>query len=382
MTQLNSVDELVADLRAGKMVILMDDEDRENEGDLVMAASCVTPEAINFMATHARGLICLTLTRERCAQLGLPLMVSQNEAKFSTAFTTSIEAAKGVTTGISAGDRATTVQAAVAQGASAADIVQPGHIFPIQARDGGVLVRAGHTEAGCDLARLAGFEPAAVIVEIMNENGTMARRPDLEAFAKHHELKIGTIADLIDYRLKHEKTVERMHSQTIETRYGEFELIFFRDLIENQTHVAMVKGDLTQVAVPTVRVHVANPLRDLMYIDKSDASGWSMDRVLEEISRSDAGVVLLLGDSFGPMNMVAAAEEFIADHENAGASGHDQGVDEEAGRAEAEYRTIGTGSQILKELGVKQMRLLSSPTRFHAISGFDLEIVECAVYDR
>jgi 3,4-dihydroxy-2-butanone 4-phosphate synthase len=239
---LNTIEEIIDDLRQGKMVIIMDDEDRENEGDLLMAAEQVTPEAINFMARYGRGLICLTLTRERCQQLRLPLMVGINESPHSTNFTVSIEAASGVTTGISAADRATTVQAAVRPDALPQDLVQPGHIFPLMAQPGGVLVRAGHTEAGCDLARLAGLAPASVIVEILNEDGTMARRPDLEVFAQRHGLKIGTIADLIHYRVANEKTIERVSECNLPTEFGDFRLIAFQDCIDNELHMALVKG--------------------------------------------------------------------------------------------------------------------------------------------
>lgn len=370
--ELNSVEELVADIRAGKMVVLMDDEDRENEGDLVMAASMVTPEAINFMAKHARGLICLTLIPERCEQLGLSQMVSRgthNESKFGTAFTVSIEAAKGVSTGISAHDRAHTIQVAVAPHAKASDIVQPGHVFPIQAVPGGVLVRAGHTEASTDLARMAGFDGAAVIVEIMNDDGTMARRPDLEVFASEHGLKIGTIADLIDHRLRHETTVERRAEYPFETRFGEFRVVEYADLVDDKTHLALVKGDLNAVEVPDVRVHVMDPLRDGLFAQSADGSGWSMDRVLDHLSQSDAGVALVLSDSFEAVEIRQSLEHFVA-------SQSQQACEKSDSEQHAEYRTIGNGAQILKDLGVRKMRLMSAPTRLHALSGFDLEVVD------
>ena len=248
---LNSSKEIIEDIRQGKMVILMDDEDRENEGDLIMAAELVRADDINFMARYGRGLICLTLTRERCERLRLPMMVSQNNERHTTNFTISIEAAEGVTTGISAADRAVTVRTAVASNAKASDLVQPGHIFPLMAQPGGVLTRAGHTEAGCDLARLAGLEPASVIVEILNEDGTMARRPDLEKFAADHNIKIGTIADLIEYRMLNEKSVERMATSRMPTEFGEFKLHAYRNVIDNQVHLALVKGDL-QPGQPTI----------------------------------------------------------------------------------------------------------------------------------
>lgn len=366
---LNTIEEIIEDIRQGKMVILMDDEDRENEGDLVMAASLVRPEDINFMIKYARGLVCLTMTKERCQQLNLPLMVSgANGSQFGTNFTLSIEAAEGVTTGISAADRARTVQAAVARDAKPSDIVQPGHIFPIMAQPGGVLRRAGHTEAGCDLARMAGLEPAAVIVEIINEDGTMARRPDLEKFAQQHGLKIGTIADLIHYRTVNEKSIERVRSEPFSTHYGDFQLVLFRDLIDQHTHVALVKGDLAASPAPLVRVHIADPLRDLLHAVKADSSGWNLARALEYVgSRDEAGVILLLGESFEQHNIEELVDGFFAGRPAPRRAGRD---------GTSVYRTIGTGSQILRDLGVSKMRLLSSPMRFNALSGFDLEIVE------
>jgi len=367
--QLNTVEELIEDIRHGKMVILMDDEDRENEGDLVMASTMVRPEDINFMIKHARGLVCLTMTRDRCQQLNLPLMVSgANGSQFGTNFTLSIEAAEGVSTGISAADRARTVHAAVARDAKPSDIVQPGHIFPIMAQPGGVLRRAGHTEAGCDLARLAGLEPSSVIVEIINEDGTMARRPDLEKFAEEHGLKIGTIADLIHYRTVNERTVEKVSSKTLPTEYGDFELSVFRDLIDGQSHLALVKGDVSKVEAPYVRVHVADPLRDLMMAVREKSSGWSLWKSLRFLSeQNEPGVVLLLGDSFEKHDIEDLVDGFFAGRTRARpTTGDGTGI----------YRTIGTGSQILRDLGLNKMRLLSSPMRFNALSGFDLEIVE------
>lgn len=366
---LNTIEEIIDDIRQGKMVILMDDEDRENEGDLVMAATMVRPEDINFMIKYARGLVCLTMTRERCQQLNLPLMVSgANGSQFGTNFTVSIEAAEGVTTGISAADRARTIHAAVARDAKPSDIVQPGHIFPIMAQPGGVLRRAGHTEAGCDLARMAGMEPAAVIVEIINEDGTMARRPDLEKFAQQHGLKIGTIADLIHYRTVNEKSIERVRSEKFPTHFGEFQMVLFRDLIDHRTHVALVKGDVAKSTAPLVRVHVADPLRDLLQAVKEDSSGWSLSRSLRYLSdHADAGVLLLLAESFEQHNIEDLVESFFAGRPTKRQMTRD---------GTSVYRTIGTGSQILRDLGISKMRLLSSPMRFNALSGFDLEIVE------
>ncbi|HMU88067.1 MAG TPA: bifunctional 3,4-dihydroxy-2-butanone-4-phosphate synthase/GTP cyclohydrolase II [Agitococcus sp.] len=359
---LNTVEELINDIRLGKMVILMDDEDRENEGDIVMAATHVRPEDINFMAKYARGLICLTLTRQRCQQLDLPLMVTRNGASHGTNFTMSIEAASGVTTGISAADRAHTVQVAVAREAKPSDIVQPGHIFPLMAQAGGVLHRAGHTEAGCDLARLAGLEPAAVIVEIMNEDGTMARRPDLEKFAEQHNLKIGTIADLIHYRMVNEQTVKRVQENILPTEYGDFRLISYQEHAGSDVHIALIKGDV-QRDTPVVRVHAVNPLRDLLHAKYQGRTGWNLQKSLGEIAKHDAGILVLLGQDYQSSEVVDHIKQFFDGRPRA---------NDGAGM----YRTIGVGSQILRDLGVSKMRLLSSPMRFNALSGFGLEIVE------
>ena len=361
---LNTVEELVADIRAGKMVILMDDEDRENEGDLVIAATHVRPEDINFMITHARGLVCLTLSRDRCQQLNLPLMVDANGAQHGTNFTLFSEAAEGISTGISPAERAHTLPAAVAAHAKPADIVQPGHIFPLMAQPGGVLHRAGHTEAGCDLSRLAGLEPASVICEIINEDGTMARRPDLEVFAEKHGLKIGTIADLIHYRMTNEQTVERIDQQTLDTEYGTFDLYRYRELGNPDIHLALVKGQPAE-GVTTVRVHGFSPVRDLLKLNKQDGEpAWNLDRALKEIANSDRGVLVWIGQrhlqDLGPAlsNLTAPKPS----KSNAALS--------------QQYQTIGVGAQILRDLGVEKMKLLSSPLRFNALSGFNLEVVE------
>ncbi len=357
---ISRVDELLEDLRAGRMIILMDDEDRENEGDLVMAAECVRPEDINFMARYARGLICLTLTPERCQQLNLPLMVDRNGSSHGTNFTVSIEAAEGVSTGISAADRAHTVRVAVARHAGPRDIVMPGHIFPLMAQPGGVLVRAGHTEAGCDLMTLAGMEPAAVIVEVMNEDGSMARRPDLEGFAAEHGLKMGTIADLIHYRMVHEQTVQPEREQVLETIWGSFRAVVFKDVASGHTHLALVHGDLEQ-GTPTVRVHALNPSRDLLRI-RGSGSGWDLHAAMQTIRQSACGVLVLLGQDLRFADLMEQLDALPQSRGN--------------GRSSMTYRSIGTGAQILHHLGVRRMRLLSSPIRFHALSGFDLEIVE------
>lgn len=363
---LNTIEEILDDIRQGKMVILMDDEDRENEGDLIMAAECVSAEDINFMARYACGLICLTLSSDRCDQLELPLMVRSNGAQFSTNFTLSIEAARGVTTGISAADRARTIQAAVARDARPEDIVQPGHIFPLRAQPGGVLQRAGHTEAGCDLARMAGYEPAAAIVEVMNDDGSMARRPDLEAFAQRHGLKIGTIADLIHYRLVNETTVTREAPHTLNTAYGDFQVIPYRDDIQQLTHLALVKGQPHPETPTLVRVHQADPVRDLLGVRQPEAASWSLSQAMQRIADAGEGVLVLLAES-EPQDMAASLSRFLGLTRPARSSARD---------GSGAYLTIGTGAQILRDLGVGKMRLLSSPLKFGAISGFDLEIVE------
>lgn len=363
---LNTIEEIIDDIRQGRMVILMDDEGRENEGDLIIAAEQVRPEDINFMATNARGLICLPIMEERCRQLDLPLMVSNNGTRHSTNFTVSIEAAEGVTTGISAADRARTVRAAVAKNAKPTDLVQPGHIFPILAQAGGVLSRAGHTEAGCDLARLAGYEPAAVIVEIMNEDGTMARRPDLEKFAQKHNLKVGTIAELIHYRSVKEKTVECINERAITTQFGEFRLLTYRDIPRQELHFALVKGSVNPAQPTLVRVHVMNAVRDILTIqrpDEQEFKSWSFHDALRCVQAAGSGVVVLICHS-----------ESSTDIEN----GIDWLLSGKQARPSQDmvYRQIGTGAQILQDIGVKKMRLMAAPLRFTGISGFDLEVVE------
>lgn len=363
---LNSIEEIIADMRDGKMVILMDDEDRENEGDIIVAAEKVTPEIINFMASKARGLICLTLTPERCDYLGLPAMVAGNGAKFSTPFTVSIEAAEGVTTGISAADRAVTVQAAVNPMSKPDAIVQPGHIFPLRAQAAGVLARAGHTEAGCDLARIAGLQPAACIVEIMNEDGTMARRPELEEFAKEHDLKIGTIADLIQYRMANEQTIEKLSTDKIQTVHGEFDLHVYRDTINGDSHLAISKGDVQKSQSPLIRVQAAETLRDVIGVTMPNSESWSMSNALEAISKDEAGALVML-NAGEREDILASVETFFGRQKPLRTTDVD---------SSGAYVTIGTGSQILRDLGVTQMRLLSSPMKFTGISGFNLEVTE------
>ncbi len=361
-TGLNTVEELLADLAAGRMIVLMDDEDRENEGDLVMAASHVRAADINFMARNGRGLICLTLTRDRCQQLRLPLMVSDTDRDLRTNFTISIEAAEGVTTGISAHDRAHTVRAAVAPDARAQDLRQPGHIFPIMAQPGGVLTRAGHTEAGCDLARLAGLEPAAVIVEIMNDDGTMARRSDLEVFARQHDLKMGTIADLIRYRLRNERSVERIAEKPVSTAHGEFLLCAYQDHVHRDVHLALVRGDVRAPgAVPLVRVHLADTLRDVVGIHV-EGRAWNLDAAMRRVAAEGCGVIVLLREAESPRELADAVSSL------------GQASPARSGEGSTVLRTYGIGAQILKDLGVRRMRVLSAPKQMHGISAFDLEI--------
>ncbi len=363
---LNTTEEIIEDLRQGKIVIIMDDEDRENEGDLLIAGDMVTPEAINFMARFGRWLICLTLTEERCQQLRLPMMVSDQDAQHATNFTVSIEAAEGVTTGISAADRAKTVQAAVAADAQPDDLTQPGHIFPLMAQPGGVLVRAGHTEAGCDLARLAGLSPTSVIVEILNDDGTMARRADLEVFAKEHGLKIGTIADLIQYRVSNEKTVERVTECHLPTRYGEFNLVAYQDRIDDELHMALVLGEVDPEKPILIRVHMQNSLHDLFGTSRID-QGWPLRSAMRWISEEGEGIIIVLRNHDSAREIIQRMRDYQI-HEEKGQVPKRDGS--------KELRTFGVGAQILSDLGVKKMRVLSAPKSIHGLSGFGLEVVE------
>jgi len=362
---LNTTAEIIADLKQGKMVIIMDDEDRENEGDLLMAASCVSAEDINFMARFGRGLICLTLTDKRCQKLRLPLMVSDNQTPYATNFTVSIEAAKGVTTGISAADRALTIQAAVNEDAKPEDIVQPGHIFPLRAQAGGVLTRAGHTEAGCDLAGLAGKDPSAVIVEILNEDGSMARRVDLERFAETHGLKIGTIANLISYRLENEMTVQRLSECILPTEQGLFKLFSYQDSVNGQVHLALVAGEVNPEDETLVRVHMADPLGDLLGAQREPAQR-ALSKVKQQIQDAGNGVLVVLrqpDQNKQIANKVACYER------------EDRGEVTPSSKPSWDLRTFGVGAQILADLGVRKMRVLGTPTKFHSLSGFGLEVV-------
>ncbi|BCG62862.1 MAG: 3,4-dihydroxy 2-butanone 4-phosphate synthase/GTP cyclohydrolase II [Methyloprofundus sp.] len=363
---MNTTEEIIEDIRQGKMVIIMDDEDRENEGDLLMAADYVRAEDINFMARFGRGLVCLTITGERCQQLRLPLMVSDNNAAFSTNFTVSIEAATGVTTGISAADRAKTILSAVAKEAKADDIVQPGHIFPIRARDGGVLNRAGHTEAGCDLARLAGAEPAAVIVEILNDDGSMARRPDLELFAKKHDLKIGTIADLIHYRTKNESTLERISECALPTEFGDFRLYAYQDRNDAKVHLAIAMGNVSSDEPVLVRVHARNLMDDVFASTRSDCKMPVRD-AMRLIAEEGRGVLVLIRQEENDK----ALAELIHQYQLL-----DNGVVIPAVAEKSDnWRTTGTGSQILADLGVHKIQVLGAHKTYFGLSGFDLELV-------
>ena len=353
---ISSAQEIIEEIKHGRMVVLVDDENRENEGDLVLAAEFSTAEHINFMAKHGRGLICLTLTEDRCRQLNLTKMVQKNGARMGTNFTVSIEAAEGVTTGISAADRARTVQAAVAKNAKPQDIVSPGHIFPLAAMDGGVLVRAGHTEAGCDLAKLAGCEPTSVICEILKDDGSMARLPDLMLFAAEHQLKIGTIADLIQYRAQTERLVERAAERTIQTPYGEMKLIAYRDKIAKETHLALIKGEPNAAQETLVRVH--EPLSIFDLLDSSSCThSWNTLDAMKVIANAESGVMVLL-------HQQETGEALIE---------RIQGADEKI-RINQELRTYGIGSQILLDIGVGKMKLLATPRKMPSMTGFGLEV--------
>ena len=352
-----STTEIIEEIRSGRMVVLVDEEDRENEGDLVMAAEFATPEAINFMAKHGRGLICLTLTEDRCRQLDLPLMVRDNRSPMGTNFTMSIEAAEGVTTGISAHDRAHTVRTAVRADASPADLVQPGHIFPLRAQPGGVLVRAGHTEAGCDLAGLAGVMPAAVICEIMNEDGSMARLPDLIEFARVHQLKLGTIADLIHFRSRTESLVQRVVEREVTTAHGPFRAVAYLDRASGASHLALVCGEIDEEHETLVRVH--EPLSVIDLVDTAAGThSWSVDAALRVIAKAGSGVVVLLNTTESADGLVAKLNDL-----NAGVRP----------KFKMDLRTYGIGAQILRNLGVRRMKLMSNPRKMPSMTGFDLE---------
>lgn len=355
-SKISPIKEIIADIRDGKMVILVDDENRENEGDFVIAAEFATAENINFMAKHGRGLICLTLDEKRCQQLNLPQMVNHNGTRLGTNFTVSIEASSGVTTGISAADRARTIQAAVAKDANASSVVSPGHVFPLKAMNGGVLVRAGHTEAGSDLAALAGLEPSSVICEILKDDGEMARLPDLVEIAAKHNIKIGTIADLIHYRSEHETLIERAVERSITTPYGQMQLIAYRDKISKETHLALVKGNPSPDIEALVRVH--EPLSVFDLLDSTSAShSWNTLKAMQTISNAECGVMVLLYHSESDTDLISRIQEA-----------------DEPIRYNQELRTYGIGSQILLDLNVKKMKLMATPRKMPSMDGFGLEI--------
>jgi 3,4-dihydroxy 2-butanone 4-phosphate synthase/GTP cyclohydrolase II len=358
----NTIPEIIDDIRAGRMVVILDDEGRENEGDLIMAAVKVRAEDVNFMVREARGLLCLTLTEQRTHQLGLRPMVSENTSAQHTNFTVSIEAATGVTTGISAHDRARTIQVAVQPEASAADLHQPGHVFPLTAQPGGVLVRAGHTEAGCDLAALAGLEPAAVLIEVMRDDGTMARRPDLEDFAAKHGLKIGYIADLFRYRLETEKTVRRVHEEDVLTDFGAFHLVVYRDALRGELHFALTRGALDDAAPLLCRVHVRNTLSDLLHMQREDL-GPTVSSALRRIAEANRGVLLVLaGDETQQTVLARLARQPAAPAADAA--------------QQPAWRELGVGAQILADLGVHRLHVMGTPRNFVGLAGFGLEIVD------
>jgi 3,4-dihydroxy 2-butanone 4-phosphate synthase/GTP cyclohydrolase II len=363
---LTSIEEVLDDYRQGKMVIITDDEDRENEGDLLIAAEKVEPRHINFMASKARGLVCLTLTPERCEQLGLSLMVGKNASRFSTNFTTSIEASSGVTTGISAADRATTIHSAISDNARPEDIISPGHVFPIMAQPGGVLTRAGHTEAGVDLARLAGYEPASVICEILNDDGSMARLGDLTAFADEHGLKISSVAELIRYRLQHEPTVERVATTRMDTLAGEFDVHVYHDMVGDEMHLAMVKGEVVADVPTLVRVQVESGVLDV-FRELQQASSWTIADAASRISQDGSGVLVIL-------RYKEDDQEVVRRIKHSDVNGH--GIEFPWRESGEDLRVLGVGGQILADLGIGKMRVMGSTRKMHALSGFGLEIVD------
>jgi 3,4-dihydroxy 2-butanone 4-phosphate synthase/GTP cyclohydrolase II len=347
----SSVDEILADMRAGRMVIILDDEDRENEGDFIMAAEHATPESVAFMIRYSSGILCVPMLNERLEELDLPQMVPNNDEAYRTAFTVSVDYRHGTTTGVSAGDRSITIKALADAGSKPADYARPGHIFPLRARRGGVLVRAGHTEAAVDLCQLAGLKPAGVLCELMNDDGTMSRRPEIEAFAKQHNLKIGTIADLIRYRLRNERSVERVSEQNVQTEFGEFRMYTYEDRVHKGTHIALAHGKLDGTEPPLVRVHVADTMRDLLGV-RGDSQAWTLRAAMERIAHAGAGVAVILHD----------------------AETGNEGAARAIGTGGQVLRTFGVGAQILKDLGVRRMRVLSAPKQMHGISAFGLEI--------
>jgi len=369
-SSLNSIEEILEDLRAGRMVIIMDDEDRENEGDLIMPAECATPEAVAFMIRHTSGIICVPMEEERLVRLDLPQMVQANSESQRTAFAVSVDLSVGTTTGVSSSDRAATIRGLADRSSAPQDFARPGHIFPLRSRKGGVLVRAGHTEASVDLCRLAGLQPVGVLCEVMNDDGTMARRPQLEAFAKRHQLKIGTIADLIRYRLRNERSIERIAEQTLQTELGEFRLYAYEDRVSLDVHLALARGRLDGPEAPLVRVHLPDTLRDLLGV-RDLQRAWTLRAAMQRIVEAGNGVVVILRQQESPRDLAEAVRVLSAPSQPAM-----QGA-ERATQSESEgsvLRTFGVGAQILKDLGVRRMRVLSAPKQMHGISAFDLEV--------
>jgi 3,4-dihydroxy 2-butanone 4-phosphate synthase / GTP cyclohydrolase II len=365
---LASIEELLAELRAGRMVVVMDDEDRENEGDLIMAAEYATPEAVAFMIRHTSGIICVPMEEERLARLELPQMVPANSESLRTAFTVSVDLRSGTTTGVSSADRAATIRALADGRSAAADFARPGHIFPLRPRAGGVLVRAGHTEAAVDLCRLAGLTPVGVLCEVMNDDGTMARRPQLEEFTRRHGLRIGTIAALIRHRLRTERSVERIAEQTVQTARGEFRLYAYQDRVSLEVHLALARGRLDGPEPPLVRVHLPDTLRDVLRV-RTASRAWTLDAALARIAEAGSGVVVVLHQQESAAELGAALRSVAA----APPQGQPAEIAPPAGEG-AILRTFGVGAQILKDLGVTRMRVLSAPKQMHGISAFDLEI--------
>jgi 3,4-dihydroxy 2-butanone 4-phosphate synthase / GTP cyclohydrolase II len=369
---IGSVDEILAELRAGRMVLMLDDEDRENEGDLIMAAQHATPEAVAFMIRHTSGIICVPMDPERLARLELPQMVPANDEAYRTAFTVSVDYRFGTTTGVSSSDRAATIRALADPSSSAQDFARPGHIFPLRPRRGGVLIRAGHTEAAMDLCILAGLQPAGVLCELMNDDGSMARRAQIEIFAREHSLKIGTIADLIRYRLRNERSVERVSEQPVQTEFGEFRLLAYEDRVHRGVHLALVRGRVDPTVALLVRVHVVDTLRDLLGV-RGAARAWTLRAALARVAQSGNGIVVILREPEGPQELTEALRSLAAP---SAAAQHSSSASDKPppAAARAVLRTYGIGAQILKDLGVRRMRVLSAPKQMHGISAFDLEV--------
>jgi 3,4-dihydroxy 2-butanone 4-phosphate synthase/GTP cyclohydrolase II len=374
----SSVDEILADLRAGRMVIILDDEDRENEGDFIMAAEHATPEAVAFMIRHSSGILCVPMEDEHLARLDLPQMVPNNDEAYRTAFTVSVDYRFGTTTGVSSSDRSATIKALADPKSTPTDFARPGHIFPLRPRPGGVLVRAGHTEAAVDLCKLAGLRPVGVLCELMNDDGTMARRPELEEFARKHNLKIGTIADLIRHRLRNERSIDRVSEQSVQTEYGEFRLYAYEDRVHRGVHLALAHGELDGKTPPLVRVHVTDTLRDLLGV-RGDPNAWTLRAALERIAHAGSGVVVILRDQETAAELTEALRVLRAPDVKPGESAPPSAAPTAhttppMGGGGQVLRTYGVGAQILKDLGVKRMRVLSAPKQMHGISAFGLEI--------